>query len=73
MDCVMITLDEYRDLLKAWHRLSALESGGVDNWDWYGYSIKDYCEENGAKDIDDFVQRDINKMELINLGKEDDA
>lgn len=25
--------------------LAALESGGVDNWEWYGYSIQDALEE----------------------------
>lgn len=73
MDCVMITLSEYRDLLEAWHRLSALESEGVDNWEGYGWSLLSYCEEEKAMSIDELVQRDIDKMELINLGKEDDT
>ena len=25
--------------------LAALEGGGVDNWEWYGYSIQDALEE----------------------------
>lgn len=73
MDCVMITLNEYRDLLEGWHRLSALESGGVDNWEGYGWSLSIYCKEEDVKSIDELVQRSIDKMELINLGKEDDT
>lgn len=67
MDCVMITLSEYRDLLKGWHRLSALDYGGVDNWEGYGWSLNAYCEEEGVESIDELVQRSISKMELINL------
>lgn len=27
-------------------RLSALEAGGVDNWEWYGVSLDDFIEYN---------------------------
>jgi hypothetical protein len=36
-----ITLERLAELLKAEFRLSALESGGVDAWDWYGDSLDD--------------------------------
>jgi len=26
--------------------LSALEDGGVDNWEWYGESMKQYFEKD---------------------------
>lgn len=28
-------------------KLHALEDGGVDNWEWYGTSIKEFEENNG--------------------------
>ena len=34
-----ITLERLAKLLKAELRLSALKSGGVDAWDWYGDSL----------------------------------
>ena len=48
-------LDELRD---AQARLSALEAGGVDNWEWYDEALKDYHkqkeqEENINALIDD--------------------
>lgn len=36
---------EYARLLKAERKLSALEAGGVDNWEWYSESLKKYFKE----------------------------
>ena len=33
------------DLIRAELKLSALESGGVDNWTWYSDSMHDYCND----------------------------
>lgn len=40
------------ELLESYHRLAALECGGVDNWDWFGYSIKDYVNTWKAENPD---------------------
>jgi len=49
-----VTVDKARfiSLLNAEEMLSCLESGGVDNWDWYCESLKEQreivdCDENG--------------------------
>ena len=34
------------DLLEAYFKLAALESGGVDNWEWYGDSLCQYLQED---------------------------
>lgn len=39
---VSIALEEYRQLKKDAAKLQALESGGVDNWEWYYDSLRDY-------------------------------
>jgi hypothetical protein len=41
METVTITKKEYSDLLKSQKKLEALESGGVDNWEWYDQSLQD--------------------------------
>lgn len=41
-DMVIISREALYDLIRDSNTLAALEIGGVDNWDWYGYSIKDY-------------------------------
>lgn len=33
-------------LLEAYFKLAALESGGVDNWEWYGDSLCQYLQED---------------------------
>ena len=51
------------DLLEAYFKLAALESGGVDNWEWYGDSLCQYLQEdemNKAQD-DDYDFKDMAK------------
>lgn len=41
---VKIDYSEYENLLKRNQKLTALENGGVDNWEWYSESLKNYFE-----------------------------
>lgn len=41
-----ISKKEYEDLLDRDRKLSALEAGGVDNWEWYGDSLAQYYGED---------------------------
>jgi len=41
---VKISYKDYEELLDRDRLLGALESGGVDNWEWYGESIHQYYE-----------------------------
>jgi len=34
-------------------KLDALEAGGVDNWEWYGESLKEWNAENEKAEITD--------------------
>ena len=48
-------------LLEAYFKLAALESDGVDNWEWYGDSLCQYLQEdemNKTQD-DDYDFRDM--------------
>ena len=38
------------ELIRASMMFYALESGGVDNWEWYGESLRDFLNENASKD-----------------------
>lgn len=51
-EMVSITQEEYDDFLIASHTLSALECGGVDNWNWYHDSIIDYCNHPDSDNFD---------------------
>lgn len=60
-DLMVITVREYKSLLKDSLVLTALESGGVDNWDWYGESIGDFLNRENVEDFDELVERDMNE------------
>ena len=48
-------------LLEAYFKLAALESGGVDNWEWYGDSLCQYLQEDEMNRLqdDDYDFRDM--------------
>ena len=45
---VKISAKTLADLLTRANKLAALESGGVDNWTWYGESIHEFENEYGS-------------------------
>jgi len=50
------------ELERAEEKLAALEAGGVDNWEWYGESLKGYFKkEEYNEKMDDL----INELEQI--------
>lgn len=51
-DMIIISRAELYDLIRDSNTLAALEIGGVDNWDWFGYSIKDYINTWKAENPD---------------------
>jgi hypothetical protein len=60
-ETVTISKKEYDELLKSQETLTALENGGVDNWEWYGASLINYfgkpCKECDEKfDEDDLTK-----------------
>ena len=40
-EMITITMKQYNDLLDDSLWRSCLEAGGVDNWDWYGESLRE--------------------------------
>ena len=48
---------------QSFEALAALEAGGVDNWEWYGESLRDY--ENEFGDIDIVSDEVIEKYQKI--------
>lgn len=45
MPNVLISYEEYLELLDRDDKLQALESGGVDDWEWYSESLNQYRTE----------------------------
>lgn len=42
---VKINYSDYEELLDRNEKLTALENGGVDNWEWYSESLKNYFKD----------------------------
>ena len=53
---VLIPKKKALSLLENNAKLMALESGGVDNWSWYGESLWDYLKEYFGEDNDEEVE-----------------
>lgn len=47
---VTISMTEYDELIRRSDILAALEAGGVDNWTWYGESLRQYFKEEDEDD-----------------------
>ena len=45
----------------------ALDCGGVDNWEWCGDSISDFCENNEVDDIEELVEDVMNEFNKHNI------
>ena len=58
---------ELKDLLYCYHKLMALECGGLDNWEWYGWSISDYLAngEEVFNDLDELVEKEIKEYKEV--------
>jgi hypothetical protein len=50
---VVITRKKYTDLVRRSDMLQGLESGGVDNWQWYSESLQDFFRKYYPEDYDD--------------------
>lgn len=48
-----ISKEEYQNLIKRDKILTALENGGVDNWEWYGESLENYFGDEDDDEDDD--------------------
>jgi len=79
----LVTEHTLRDLLNDSNKLIALECGGVDNWDWCGYSISDYVadfrrnnqdlvKEVFGEDEEDFGIKEMSELELMDYSTVED-
>lgn len=62
---ILISKEKLEELLESHMRLCALENGGVDNWSWYGESIRSFLKENGVDDFSELVEKEIEKYEVV--------
>lgn len=54
---ITISRERMKELLVAEMTLAALKSGGVDNWEWHGYAMREYLDMIlGDYDKEDFMR-----------------
>lgn len=53
---LIILKKELTELIEAFYKLTALESGGVDNWEWYGESISDFLDRYWIENRDALIK-----------------
>lgn len=57
---------ELRHYIEAWLKLQALEHGGVNNWEWYGYSLSDFLENWAKETGKDPEDEDLDFDKIVN-------
>ena len=60
----LVKEDELRFMLRGYLKYLALQSGGVDNWEWCGESCADFLDGAGAEDFDELAEREIKELGL---------
>ena len=48
---IKVSKSEYEKMQRNLRKLEALEAGGVDSWDFYGDSLKDWRKENELHEL----------------------
>lgn len=56
---VQVSAKELKELKRAKAKLDALEAGGVDNWEWYGESLKEFRKETELEELIDDITDEI--------------
>jgi len=57
-----LSAQRLKELERAEAKLAALEAGGVDNWEWYGESLKSYNEENELEESRSDLINDLSEI-----------
>lgn len=52
----IVPKEELTELVEALYKLAALESGGVDNWEWCGESMNDFLDRYWIENHDALIK-----------------
>lgn len=52
----IVPKEELIELIEALYKLAALESGGVDNWEWCGESVSDFLDRYWIENHDALIK-----------------
>ena len=69
----LVSEETLKSILENTFKFHALETGGVDSWEWYGaslyYFLEEWALENKIGDEEHYSFKDIVKSELKNFKK----
>jgi hypothetical protein len=51
--CIVISSEEYETLLRRSDMLAGLQAGGVDNWEWYSESLREFYKKYYPEEQED--------------------
>lgn len=72
----LVSRDDLLEMLEAQYRLAALETGGVDNWEWCSDSFSDFLKEyirENKNYLLTFFQINEDELENMDFGFDDIA
>ena len=52
----LVSRSDLLEMIEAQMRLAALESGGVDNWEWCGESLGDFLREDFEENKEEYIK-----------------
>ena len=61
----ILTETQLVSLLADYHKLSALENSGVDNWDWYSQSLRDYLDIDNNEDFESIAIEELKNYDSV--------
>ena len=64
MSKVTLTQHEYEKMQRQIAKLNALEAGGVDDWQWYEESLKEWRKDGALLELADAFVDDMNELSI---------
>ena len=61
-DVCIISKNSLREILDGYFRYMALDQGGVDNWEGYGWAMSEFMEEKKTTNFPDEKDLDMEKV-----------
>lgn len=67
-----ISKEKLIELFAAYEKLCALENGGVDDWEWYSFTINDYLNSCQINSFEEFAEEEIKNLPFVTVYHIDD-
>lgn len=62
-----ISKEKLMELFTAYAKLSALEWGGVDSWEWYDFCLSDFLRDYGLNSFEEYAKKEIENYSFVSV------